>query len=289
MIDAFKNEMLNFIMAGGVDLPSPDVIKTEFDGEKTSTSHYCYISMGGGPTPVGFFLKHILIYSLLDAVFESEIPDLEDKGFMAKYKRLPESDEYEKSVKETYRILTFVRNVAVHNKSKLTIENGRIGCSYKKWNQRKKNDIPLTLDIGYEGLAILYSIAVMRAKLKGDVDRYHRLLISAMYESALSEINIFDDEYKYDCGIGITNFSLDRKILWRRRYRIASPILKDEGDFIRFSRMPAYEDWASDEYLLERGEDKYIIPGEFLLDDGRLPKEELESWRLLNKVIMATG
>lgn len=289
MIDVFKNEMLNFIMAGGVDLPSPDVIKTEFDGEKVSTSHYCYIPMGGGPTPVGFFLKHILIHSLLDAVFESEMPDLEDKGFVTKYKCLPDSDDYEKSVKETYRILTFVRNVAVHNKSKLAIENGRLGCSYKKWNSRKKKDITLVLDIGFRGLAILYSIAVMRAKLKGDVDRYHRLLISAMYKSAISEINEFDDEYKSDSGIGITDFSLDKNIRWRRRYRIASPIVKDEGSFIRFSRMPAYEDWASDEYLLEREGGTYIIPGEFLTDDGRIPKEELESWRLLNKVIMGAG
>ncbi len=135
MIENFKNELLNFIGIGGVKLLAPDVIKAEFDGVNTSIGHYSFITLGGA-SPVRFFLRHNLVYSLIVAVFESENPELEDKGYATKYKSLPETNDFGTAIKKKYRILSFMRNVIVHNKIKLTIRyalGGVFNLRYIQW------------------------------------------------------------------------------------------------------------------------------------------------------------
>lgn len=286
MIDAFKNELLGFIYMGGIKFPAPSIIKVTFDEEGIATHHHKLISLAH-QTSIGAFLKHTLIHSLLDAVFESENPHMENQGYVTKYKALPEENNYEMAVKETYRILTMVRNVITHNKSKLSFADGRLVCSYEKIGPRKQ-EIPIRLDISSGGLEILYSIAVMRSKLKGEVDHYHQLMIAAMYNTAIAKVADFQDEYRHGTGIPLRTVCISRQIRWNRRYRVTSPEFEIHGDSIRFTKFIVSEleqGWAGDEYLFNENGSDYVIPGEFLDDVGSIDRKELMSWKMINKII----
>lgn len=284
MNNKFKDEMLHFILYSGVHLPSPEIIDTALTENGISTKSSLYINLSGQGPSLGFYIKHILIYSLLDAAFESDIPSLEDKGFTKKYSSLPCDTNFDIAVKETYRILSFIRNVIIHNKSKLSSSNGQIKISYKKRNDRKKKDIYFALDMNHKALNILYSIAVMRAKLNGNVDNYHQIIISAMYKSALEHIKEFSDEYKDEHGTDIVNINL-QEIKWTRRYRVMSPVFEDGDDFIKIKRIPNMEEWAGDEYVISYKDVMHIIPGECIRDDGIVAKSEIDFWVSLNDVI----
>lgn len=283
MIDEFKNEMFGFIYMGGIKFPTPAVINVTFDDQGGATHHYPVISLAP-QAPLRFFLKHTLIHSLLDAVFESENPRLENKGYVSKYKSLPEGNDYEMAVKETYRILTLLRNVITHNKSRLASNVGRLVCSYEKIGP-KKQVIPIYLDASYDSLEILYSIALMRSKLKGSVDRYHQLMISAMYSTAVAQVAEFSDEYKASSGIGLKAVCLDRQIKWNRRYRVVSPEFAIHNDRIKFSKITVGEPWAGAEYVFTDGASSYVVPGEFLDEDGYIPMKDVLLWESVNKII----
>jgi len=279
MIDALKQEIFQFIYMGGVRFPSPEILIVRKDEAPRNAP----ISLQGRTT-VGFYLRHTIIHSLLDAVFESENPDLEDKGYVFKYKSLPEQNNYEIAVKETYRILTMLRNVITHNKSQLSWIDERLVCSYKT-----KRKTPIHLDITADGLSILYGIALMRSKLKGEVDRYHQIMVAAMYNSAVACVAEFKDEYRADKGVELRKVSLDRPIRWERRYRVESPEFVVQGDNLKFSIYDVTEPGRSpggDEYLFDLDGCEYLVPGEFLDFDGTISKSELECWQPINKVII---
>lgn len=286
MIENFKNELLGFIYMGGIKFPAPSIMKVTFDEEGIATHHHPIISLAH-QTSIGAFLKHTLIHSLLDAVFESENPHMENQGYVTKYKALPEENNYEIAVKETYRILTMVRNVITHNKSKLSFANGRLVCSYEKIGP-KKQEIPIRLDITLGGLEVLYSIAVMRSKLRGQVDHYHQLMISAMYRTAVNKVTDFQDEYRHSTGIPLRTVCISQQIGWNRRYRVTSPEFQVEGDNIRFKKFIVSEQeqgWAGDEYLFSENGSDYVIPGEFLDGAGSIDRKELMGWKMINKII----
>lgn len=289
MIDIFKSELIRFIYMGGIKFPEPSIITITND-DRGSTQNFPIISLA--PTySIGAFLKHIMVHSLLDAVFESENPDLENRGYVQKYQALPEENNYEMAVKETYRILTMVRNVITHNKSKLAFTGDRLVCSYDKV-VRNKPAIPLSLNISLGGLEVLYATAVLRSKLKGEVDRYHQLMITAMYNTAVASVTDFQDEYRHSKGIGLRHASVVRQIRWNRRYRVMSPEYEDQGDTVRFTKFMVPEPesgWAGDEYLFNENGSYYIIPGEFLKDDGSINKKELSSWKMINRIIFSRG
>lgn len=285
MIDTFKNELLRFIYMGGIKFPAPSIITVTFDEDKGSTHNFPIISLASQYS-IGAFLKHIMIHSLLDAVFESEYPQIENKGYVDKYKALPEENNYDIAVKETYRILTMVRNVITHNKSKLSFADGRLVCSYER--KMRNRETPISLDISISGLEVLYSIAVMRSKLKGEVDRYHQLMIAAMYNTAVTKVVDFQDECLQSTGIPLRTICISRKVRWNRRYRVTSPEFEIQGDNIRFTKFIVSEPeqgWAGDEYLFSENGSDYIIPGEFLDDVGSIDRKDLVSWKMINKVI----
>lgn len=283
MIDDFRSEMFSFIYMGGMTFSGPQIIQVDADGVFQNP----VISLAS-KYYVGTFLKHIMIHSLLDAVFESENPGLEDLGYVQKYKKLPESNAYEIAVKETYRVLTMVRNVITHCKSKLASAEGRLVCSYMKKSNRNKELIPISIDITSGGLNILYSIAVMRSKLKGDVDAYHQLMIVAMYNSAKGKVADFQDEYRFSSDIPLRTVSTSQGVRWSRRYRLIAPDFIADEDSVRFTRFSVPEQdqaWAGDEYLYSEDGSDYIIPGEFLDEDGSIFRRDLVNWKVKNKVI----
>lgn len=203
---------------------------------------------------------------------------------MYKNKSLPDGNDYEVAVKETYRILTLLRNVITHNKNKLASDVGKLVCSYDKIGPRKQV-VPIYLDISYGSLEILYSIALMRSKLEGDVDRYHQLMISAMYSTAVSQVAEFSDEYKASSGVGLRAVCLDRQIKWKRRYRVVSPEFAIHNDGIKFSKFSVEEPWAAAEYVFTEGASSYVVPGEFLDENGYIHRKDFLLWESVNKII----
>lgn len=284
MIDALKQEIFEFIYMGGVTFPAPEILMVKNDEPPRNAP----ISLQNR-TPLGFYLRHTLIHSLLDAVFESENPDLEDKGYVTKYKSLPEQNSYEIAVKEAYRVLTMLRNVITHNKSQLGWVDGRLVCSYEKIDKKKKKKTPIHLDITMKGLSILYGIALMRAKLKGEVDLYHQIMVTAMYNTAFGCVAEFKDEYRDSSGKELGAVCLKRPICWVRRYRVETPQFVIQADKVRFTvyDLPESElTLGGVEYLFTLDGCEYLLPGEFLGDDGSISKADLACWKIINKIIV---
>jgi len=286
MNNNFRSEILNFISTGGIKLHYPEITSTTVTHEGSSTEHRIRISIGGEQVITGFFIKHILTHSLLDAALDSENPEIENKSFMEKYNSLPSGTSFESATKETYRILTLIRNVITHNKSKLEESENGIKFSYK---QHQKNNM-LTIRISWKCLAILYAIAVIRSKLNPPADRYHQLIISAMYASAFPGVYEFSDVQHSKSGIPLQQVTLDRGIKWRRRYRVTNTVLNfsPTDNMVKITnrhRIHPEESWAGDEYLVFLDEQHYLVPGEFLDENGEICKSELVSWRRLNEVI----
>lgn len=237
-----------------------------------------------GQMQAGLLLKAILIHSLIDAVLESENPELENTGYITKYKNLSKRNDFEIVINETYRILSFIRNIITHNKSKLIIENGRLKCSYVKSSTRGPRD--LSLDISHSSLSILFAIAMLRSKITGEADKYHSLIISAMYKSALSGILEFSDEYTSTTQSRLSEINIVEGVKWRRRYRVKPQHEKFNGEKIKFARYPKLDEYSGDEYEFVHNNEIHIIPGEALDNNGEIPMQDALEWRITNKALV---
>ncbi len=209
-----------------------------------------------------------LFFSCLDSFIDSENQNLVGRTFKEKHDNMRQNSEFDKVIKETYRILIIIRNISSHDINSC-IFNNKININY---NFGKTNFI---LDMNEKGLKLIYGLILTLInesqfnyfgipKYKDGVYLYYNNLIK-------NEINSLKDDKKTVQFSHTTPIRYARDILLDAEFQIV-------GNHLKFDY--SLSDECMINFCIKYIGNEYIIPQEILDNNYELDLIELKNWEL---------
>lgn len=229
---------------------------------------------------LGFFDFGSMYHSRIDEYFDKKYPNIEGKPFSVRYDSIDRKTNFDISVRETYRVLTLLRNAISHRKSSISDKGHFVEFCYYKGNNEK------SLRINFFCLKILWGIAFLVSRLSdAAVDAYHQVMISAMYNSAIKGVETINDEHgqkvflKEHDGLGLDQFK------WHSRNHVFLNFTPYKGGKVRIPKLErGIHDTRFDYYFSLDGK-SFLVPDEFLRDDGSIEHGDLMKWESFNDLL----
>jgi hypothetical protein len=267
MIEAFINQTISMLEKSDIRIHQPNILKVVSEDEKKHTVflEVSDVLYGRSNLSENLLLQLMIFFGILDAKIDSIHPDLENSSFEGKYSRLPESNDHEQIIKQLFRILKLLRNVAVHKKDSVSIENDTIIC--KSGNKE--------LVISKLGLELIYSVILMLLKPLGQNEEYFLGILRQYYDDIKNAVSSFKD------AAGEVLLELSNGIRLKRgvRYQVENPVYEKDDSYLTISNPynPGYEGYGVD-YFIDSG--SFVLPGEALNSENKISIADLQTWKV---------
>ncbi|GIP20660.1 hypothetical protein [Paenibacillus sp. J22TS3] len=267
MIEAFIKQTISMLEKSDIRIHQPDFRKVVFEDEK---KHTVFIEVsdvlyGRSNLSDNLILQLMIFFGILDAKIDSLYPELENDKFEAKFSRLPESNDQELILKQLFRILKLFRNVAVHKRDAVSIENNTITCN----SGIKK------LVISKLGLELIYSVIFMLLNPLDKNEEYFIGILRQYYDDIKGAVFSFKDA----AGEGLPELSNGIRLKWSVRYQVDNPSYEVDENYLTIKNPydTGYE-WYGVDYFIDGG--SFVLPGEALNSDNQISISDLQAWKI---------
>ncbi|MDT4329433.1 hypothetical protein ACQE3D_06340 [Methylomonas sp. MS20] len=242
----------------GMSLGYPEIQHLHINSDGTFTRHIQRSLMTGRRVSIeqNQISKFIIMFSLLDAFIDEKHPHLEGKSFKQKYNDLPATNDYEKILKELFRVAKVLRNALVHNPSSYSESATHIQANYTF------KGTTFSLAISTTALKQFYTAIVMY--IRGDIGHgaYFIAMTVAIYKEIVAGITTFSDDVAGALHQSLGTFFINPY----RRVVVMNPPFSNENTNIRIlfdktSQVAPCE--GLDFYITHKGEN-LLIPAESL-------------------------
>lgn len=270
MIESFINQTISVLQKSNVRFHEPEVRKITFNyDEKTRIliTGYSEVFFNKSDLSDNPLAQLLLFFGVFDAHIDIKHPEFEDKRFEQKYSLLPENNDEDIVVKQVYRILTLLRNIAVHNKSTLSINDEIISC--KKGEKE--------LQISREGLELTYTVICMLVNPRSSNAEYYLGLLRQYYDDINGNIIVLKDKY----GEKLPELSNGIRLKRHVRIQIENPLYELGEAYLKITPPDiSMQYWEGLDYYIDGGE--FIIPEEALDTEDKLLISDLHLWKKIN-------
>jgi hypothetical protein len=281
-ISMYIKQTLQFIDESDLELSWPQLRQVRINSEgfrNESLAFTCRLSEN--KLKGNLVLAQAIVFTLLDALIDIQHPLLEGKSFKGRYEKLPGDTDLEVAFREIYRIFKLLRNAILHNRSSVIIEEDGVNLRYKH------KDGSFELKCTQKAIAILNTFVVFCAKTMGALDRYLELFLISCYFDLLLEISKYSDEFNTPLAQITPALKFRRTV----RYRVNNTKLITTADpeiyKLEILAVNKLESWAYAEYLIRKGKERFLVPGEAVDENGFLTKKELLSWKVCDNNFLA--
>lgn len=255
----------------------PEVIRAEIDEHGRMHSTHSSVAFSQVNNLRGQDeISLILVFTVLDAMIDIAHPHLEGESFAARYRQLSGTTDKDLVFKETYRFFKLLRNAVTHKRSVLNFASPTLAFSYVN-----KQGTSFELECASD--AVIYGNTIVRLMLehRASGGKYLDNQLLAYYRLMRDAIMTIKDEF--GSGLAAASAGINMKPL--RRYRVQLERLQTHpvpGYVLpRWVPNKLEAGWACDEFVLDKGGAKYLVPGEALGEDQFISVAALEVWKVL--------
>lgn len=272
MNNEFLEQTIKLLKYTDLTLRLPEIYDVKMEGDKRNMHIFLEGASGGLRIKDNFVLQVIIFFGLIDAHIDSHNMELEGKHFSDKYKNLSAADDSAIMIKEIYRLLTILRNAAIHTKTAISIENNNIAVTTDKGSK---------LHLGVSGLELIYTFILLVLQKSSASDEYKSCLLRTYYDDIRQSIVLLQDK----SGSNLTDISKGARLKRGVRYRVQNPVFMISGNsqsllITRHVLKDPESAYADYEYILDINGTSYLIPNEVLDETGKIRLEDLNKWVL---------
>ncbi|VFR32081.1 hypothetical protein AMP9_2606 [plant metagenome] len=266
---SFIHQSLTLLEDAGMSVGYPNIHWIAQDGRQSS--FFSAIQGNRGSIEQNQHLKLVMIFSLLDFHVDTMHPGMEGKSYRQKYADLPINGDYDRMLRELFRVAKVMRNALVHNPSSFSIANKHVNIDY---THGKTN---FRLEMSLEALAGFYTSIVMY--LKGDMGRgnYFLGIMRSIYSNMLLGIKVFNDDF----GNTLEAPSSGIKMKWHTRLVHSNPQHQiSDGRIHILAPNRELQPWEGLDFHIARNGDDFLIPREALNEDLSISELDLiNNWK----------
>lgn len=278
MSNTYLDAMQVFLENSNIENDFPEICGTtqSQDGGIT-VSDSIHVNMSPNQLRGQELISRTILFIVLDTLLDLWNSEIEEKSFKERCNSLHTATNLDKSIKYTYRIMRIIRNALVHAKNSIQYVEGKTKIEIPNRNGRDIQKITYK----QPALSYLNTIILLLLKNRTVKDRYFESILSSYYNLLYSEIIEFND----DISEPFSAIHCDVLIKPKRRYRVEVPSdwesPRNMGYAIKRVEINEIEiGWASDEFLIKREEDFYLIPGETIDDNSYISIEQMDKWKV---------
>lgn len=253
-------------------------------GERTRI-HNSHVYFGRNKININNILFHTLMFQIFDMKIDQIYKETIDSGFYSKYKIIPKNDPFLVSIRESYRIMYFIRNIIVHNQDKLKFSDSEIKSNYAKTNNKgKKNSY--SISILRHHLEAIYGIVYLFSKYNMSSNEYNRSIICSMFSFAASGISVFHDEIYANSKEEIERIDPKFLLKWHRIYRQKEVDCQFDDGTKKVKLINAFDVAKSEsgiygcDYHISVLGKNYIVPSELFESCSHIPISDLSIWEI---------
>jgi len=272
----FIEKTLKFIEESDLSVSLPDIRQVTENDEGNYIIHMSSICrLSENKLKENYLLSQVVIFTLFDAIIDIKYPNLDGLSFKRRYEGLPSTNNFENIFREVYRVLKLIRNATIHNRSSLNRDESGVQLRYTHRNTN------FEFNCSSKAISILNTIVILLAKSFDVRDKYTETLLVAYFNDLTIEVSNISDEFQNS----LLPITVPFTFKWSVRYRITNPKFNYYFETNSYKLENRYkinenEVYASDEYILHIHEDKYLIPGEVINENGEFTKRELLKWKV---------
>lgn len=219
-------------------------------------------------TEIPFPLQISSFFSILDAYVDLVNSNAGNLNFRKRYQHLPDSDDFDKIIKELYRIFRKLRNYVIHDASNISINEQEVCFP----------DITLTRDT----LRLLYSLTCecfSYSPQRHHSHTYHFGVLRYYYDQVLLQIE--KAGYQDDITQPFIRLSEDVRIAVNVRYLIQNTHTTVGNDCLIIQAHDCGgRQWGyRNDYRLVYEDKVFCVPEEALSSDNSISISMLEDWK----------
>lgn len=261
----------------------PEIIKAEIDEQgRLHSTFSSAVSSQVNNLRGQDEISLIVVFTVLDAMIDIAHPHLEGESFTARYRQLSGATPKDLVFKETYRFFKLLRNAVTHKRSVLDFSAQPLKFSYLSTPKNPKHT-PTSFELECSSEAVVYGNTIVRLILENRASggKYFDNLLLAYYGLMSSAVTKLNDEF--GAGLVAAPAGINMKPLRRYRVQLERLQMHPVPGYVlpRWTPNTLEVNWACDEFVLEKGGVKYIVPGEALGTDQFISVTALDGWKVL--------
>ena len=265
----FIHQSLMLLEDAGMFVGYPDIHWLEQSGMQLS--HISALQGNRISIEQNQHLKLLMIFSLLDFHVDTMHPDMEGKSYRQKYLDLPVNGDYDRMLRELFRVAKVMRNALVHNPSSFTIANNQVAINY---THGKTN---FRLNMSLRSLAMFHTSIVMYIRADMGRGNYFLGIMRSIYSDVRLGIKNFND----DLGDKLEAPPPGLKLKWRTRYVHSNARHQiSDGRIHILPPKRELQEWEGLDLHIALNEDDFLIPQEALDQDLSISElEVINNWK----------